>query len=75
MLEQVKQNIGLVLAIVISSVVLFNVCMMLLHGLLGILKNYTASKWDNKAWKIVGKLINVGQKAIDYSVANKAHKE
>lgn len=56
------------------SIVLFNICMMLLHGFLSVIKNYTKSKWDNKAWKIIGKLIVVGQKAIDYGVANKAHK-
>lgn len=70
MLEKIQGNI----LIVVMSVVLFNICMMLLHGLLSVIKNYTKSKWDNKAWKIVGKLIVVGQKAIDYGVANKAHK-
>jgi hypothetical protein len=69
MLDKIKANIE----IIVMSVVLFNICMTLLHGLLGVVKNYTATKVDNKAWKIVGRLVRAGQKAIDYSVANKAH--
>lgn len=69
MLEQIKNSI----VIIVACAVLFNICMMILHGFLGVVKNYTATKADNKAWKIVGKLISAMQKAIDYSVANKAH--
>jgi len=56
------------------SVALFNVCMMIIHTLLGAIKNMTASKIDNKVWKFIGKVIVGLQKAIDYGVANKAHK-
>lgn len=69
MLEKIQSN----MVVIVMSIVLFNIVMTMLHGLLGVIKNYTKSKWDNKAWKIVGKIIEAGQKAIDYSVANRAH--
>ena len=69
MLEQMKANVEMV----VFSIILFNIVMTIIHGLLGLVKNYTVSKVDNKIWKFIGKLMGVGQKAIDYSVANKAH--
>lgn len=74
MLEKIQLNIQSVIIIAILSMVLFNVVMMFMHGLLGVFKNYTQSKLDNKVWKLIGKLIGGTQKAIDYGVANKAHK-
>ncbi len=74
MLEKIQLNVQNVIFLSIISMVLFNILMMWFHAFLGAIKNYTATKWDNKAWKIIGKLVGGTQKAIDYGVANKVHK-
>lgn len=70
MIAKIQENI----LVVVMTLVLFNVCMMVLHAALGSIKNYTSTKLDNKAWAILGKFIAGIQKSIDYSVANKEHK-
>lgn len=70
MLGKIQENV----LVIVMCLVLFNVCMMVIHAGLGAIKNYTQTKLDNKAWMILGKFISGIQKSIDYGVANKEHK-
>lgn len=70
MIEQFQQ----MLPIVIASVIAFNLVLTGLHKGLEVLKDKTESKADDKAWEIIGKIVEITQKIVDYVGMNRAHK-
>ena len=70
MIEQFQE----MLPIVIASVVAFNLILAGLHKGLEVLKDKTESKADDKAWEIIGKIVEITQKIVDYIGMNRAHK-
>lgn len=70
MLEQLV-NLG---PIVVAAVMAINLFLSGLHKALEMVKDIIPGDADNKLWAILGKVLAVLQKIIDYIGMNRAHK-
>lgn len=60
--------------IIIAGIIAFNLMLSGIHKGLEVLKDKTASNADDKAWELIGKILSVLQKIVDFVGMNRAHK-
>lgn len=70
MIDQMQE----LMPIIIAGVIAFNLMLSGIHKGLEVLKDKTASKADDNAWEIIGKILSVLQKIVDFIGMNRARK-